>query len=312
MSLEEELSAQSSDKETVITIGVFDGVHLGHKELLAEVKHQAEKLSCLSGVVTFRQHPDELVYSGKILPHLTSLDERIARLKAEGMDKVIVISFNRDMMEIPARDFVILLKKYLKIKALVIGPDFALGKKRQGDMKYLTELGKEFGFTVTQLKPKVINGEIISSTAIRRALAEGDMKHVFRLAGQYFSLAGPVVAGFGRGKGLGFPTANLDVEPKQALPPDGVYATHAYIDGILFQSMTSIGVRPTFGKGNRSIEVFILDYKGDLYGKNLKVEFIERLRPEKKFSSPEELKKQIEEDVDRGREILGQLDTPDS
>jgi riboflavin kinase / FMN adenylyltransferase len=311
MSLEEELSTQSSDKDTVITIGVFDGVHLGHKELLAEVKNQAEKLACLSGVITFRQHPDELVHSGKILPHLTSLGERITRLKAEGIDKVIIISFDRSMMEIEARDFVVLLKKYLKIKAIVIGPDFALGKNRRGDVKYLSELGKEFGFTVTQLKPKLINGEIISSTAIRRALAEGDMKHVFQLAGQYFSLAGPVVAGFGRGKGLGFPTANMDVEPKQALPPDGVYATRAYVDGQTFQSLTSIGLRPTFGKGNRSIEVYILDYQGDLYGKNLKVEFIERLRPEKKFTSPEELSKQIEEDVARGREILGGLDTPD-
>ena len=307
MSLEEELSAQNFEKSSVLTIGVFDGVHLGHKELLNEVKRQARNLNCLSGVVTFRQHPDELVHSGKILPHLTSLEERINRLKMEGIDRVVVLSFSRDMLEIEARDFVTLLWKYLKMKALVVGPDFALGKNRKGDAAFVRELGKEMDFTLTQLPPKIIDGEIVSSTAIRKALAVGDMDRVHALAGQYFTFAGPVVTGFGRGKELGFPTANLDVAPKQALPPDGVYATIAHIEDNVYHSLTSIGIRPTFGAGNRSIEVFILDYKGNLYGKNLKVEFIERLRPEKKFASAEELKKQIAEDINRGREILDGL-----
>jgi len=307
MSLEEEFSAQASEKDTVLTIGVFDGVHLGHKELLAEVKRQAEQLNYLSGVVTFRQHPDELVHSGKVLPHLTGLEERINRLKGEGIDRIIVLSFSRDMLEIEALDFVKLLKKYLKMKALVVGPDFALGKNRKGDAKYLSELGKAMSFSVTSVPPKVVNGETVSSTAIRKALAAGDMKHVLNLQGQYFSLAGPVVSGFGRGKELGFPTANLDVDRKQALPPDGVYATIAYIEHRVFQSLTSVGVRPTFDGVRRTIETFILDYRDDLYGKNIKIEFVERLRPEKKFASAEELKKQIEEDIKKGRTILNEI-----
>ena len=307
MHLEDELAAQATAQDTVLTIGVFDGVHLGHKELLQEVKRQAAALQCLSGVVTFRQHPEELVHSGKVLPHLTSLEERIKSLKAEGIDRVVVLSFSLDMVAIEARDFVALLCKYLRMKALVMGPDFALGKNRRGDAAYLAAVGRELGFTVTSLPPKIISCEIVSSTAIRRALAAGDMQRVYQLAGQYFTFGGPVVTGFGRGKELGFPTANLDVEPKQALPPDGVYATLAYIDNTFYHSLTSIGVRPTFAAGNRTIEVYILDYKDNLYGKNLKVAFVARLRPERKFTSPGALQEQIAADITRGRAILSKI-----
>lgn len=312
MLVERELSRQASEKDTVLTIGVFDGVHLGHKHLLAEVKEQARNLNCLSGVVTFRQHPDKLISPGKELPYLTSFDERINRLKQEGIDTVVVLSFNRELAEIEARQFVSLLKKYLKMRAMVIGPDFALGKNRKGEPNYLRELGKEMGFTVTVVPPKTTNGEIISSTAIRKALAEGDMEHVYVLAGQYFSLSGPVVSGVGRGRELSYPTANLNVDARQALPPYGVYATLAYIDNRAHQSLTSIGVRPTFDNGDRTIEVFILDYKGNLYGKELKVEFVERLRPEKKFATAEELKRQIAEDIKIGKTILSKIDQTDS
>jgi riboflavin kinase/FMN adenylyltransferase len=305
MLVEQELSHQASRKDTVLTIGVFDGVHLGHRHLLDEVKRQAQSLGCLSAVVTFRQHPEKLISPGKELPYLTSLDERIKRLKKEGIDSVVVLSFNNELAEIEARHFISLLKKYLHIVALVVGPDFALGKNRKGEPNYLRELGKEMDFTVSIVLPKIINGEIVSSTAIRKALAQGDMKHVFTLAGQYFTLGGPVVTGAGRGGGiLGYPTANLDVDSEQALPPNGVYATLSHIDNRTYQSLTNIGVRPTFDNGNRTIEVFILDYAGNLYGKELKVDFIERLRAEKKFDKAEELQKQIAEDIRIGKIIL--------
>jgi riboflavin kinase/FMN adenylyltransferase len=307
MLVEQELSRQASDTDTVITIGVFDGVHLGHRHLLDEVKRQANSLSCHSAVITFRQHPEKLISPGKELPYLTSLDERINRLKKEGIDSVVVLSFNHEIAEIEAHYFISLLKKYLHMVALVVGPDFALGKNRKGEPNYLRELGKEMGFTVSVVLPKIINGEIVSSTAIRKALAQGDMEHVFVLAGKYFTLSGPVVTGVGRGRGLGYPTANLNVDDEQALPPDGVYATLAQIDNKLYQSLTSIGVRPTFDNGNRTIEVFILDYAGNLYGKELKVDFVERLRPEKKFDKAEDLQKQIAEDIRIGKTILSRV-----
>jgi riboflavin kinase/FMN adenylyltransferase len=159
-------------------------------------------------------------------------------------------------------------------------------------------------FTVTVVPPAVINGEVVSSTAIRKALAQGDMKKVSRLAGRSFRLHGQVVAGTGRGGTLGFPTANLDLHRKQAVPADGVYASRAYLDGSAYRSMTNIGQNPTFGGGERTVEVYILDYHGDLYGQELRIDIVERLRDEKQFGSAEELKKQMTEDVKRGRAIL--------
>jgi riboflavin kinase/FMN adenylyltransferase len=305
MLVEQELSRQSSEKNTVLTIGVFDGVHIGHRHLLDEVKKQAKSLGCLSAVITFRQHPEKLISPGKELPYLTSLDERINRLKKEGIDSVIILSFNHELADIEARQFVSLLKDYLHMVALVVGPDFALGKDRKGDLKYLRKLGEEMGFTVSIVLPKLIHGEIVSSTAIRKALAEGNMKRVYALSGQYFTLSGSVVTGAHRGSGiLGYPTANLDVDTEQALPPNGVYATLAHIDKKTYLSLSNIGVRPTFDNGNRTIEVFVLDYTGNLYGKELKVDFVERLRPEKKFDKVEELQKQIAEDIKIGTAIL--------
>jgi len=304
MLLEQELASQSIDSDTALTIGVFDGVHLGHKHLLDVVKNQAKRAGILSTVVTFRQHPEHFISPQKELPYLTSLEERVRRLKSAGIDKVVIISFSHEMAEIEASVFIQLLIKYLKLKILVIGPDFACGRDRKGDKTYLQQLGKEMNFEVITVPPKIKDGEVISSTAIRRALAAGDMKRVKDLSSHYFSIGGPVVSGFGRGKGLGFPTANLDVDHLQALPPNGVYATLAYIDDKVYQALTNIGVRPTFDNGNRSVEVFLLDYEGNLYGKEMKIELVERLREEKKFASVEELVQQITHDIEQGKEIL--------
>jgi len=162
-------------------------------------------------------------------------------------------------------------------------------------------------FSVTVIPPVVINGEVVSSTAIRNALAGGDMKKAGNLIGRPFSLYGRVITGAGRGMGLGFPTANLDVDSQQALPPDGVYATWAYIDGKAYQSMANIGRRPTFGGGERAVEVYILDYHGELYGHKLRIDIIERLRCEERFDTAEELKRQVAEDIKQGRAILNQV-----
>ena len=302
--VEAELARFSPDKDMLLTIGVFDGVHLGHKYLISQLVAQARQQDLLSGVVTFRQHPQEVLQPQTRLPFLTDLTERSNLLKGEGVAVIIPLTFTAESAQLSARQFVDLLKKYLRMRGLVIGPDFALGRNREGNADTLCTLGKEMGFTVMVVPAVMINGEVVSSTAIRKALADGDMKKVRSLAGRPFSLHGQVVTGAGRGIALGFPTANLDIAPEQAVPADGVYATWAYIDGRTYPSMTNIGQNPTFNDRKRAAEVYVVDYQSDLYGHELKIDIVERLRDEKKFNTVAELKKQIAEDVKRGKAIL--------
>jgi riboflavin kinase / FMN adenylyltransferase len=302
--VEEELAVFSPDRDTLLTIGVFDGVHLGHQRLILELLKQAARRHWLSGVVTFRQHPEDMLSAGKKLPFLTDIKTRIKLLQDEGVDFIVPLSFTIGLAELNARQFIALLQKYLKMRGLVVGPDFALGKQRKGNTDALQKMGKEMDFSVTVVPPLEINGEVVSSTAIRKAMSDGDMKKVRELTGRYFSLYGKVVTGAGRGESLGFPTANLDVNSGQALPPDGVYAGLAHVNGKVYQSMTNVGKNPTFGGTHRTIETFLLDYTGDLYGHELSVDFVARIRDEKKFDSADELKKQLAEDVRRGKTIL--------
>ena len=304
MSVEEELARIAPQKETLLTIGVFDGVHLGHKYLLSKLVEQARQQNLLSGVVTFRQHPQELLSPKHKLPFLTDLTERSDLLKKEGVDLVIPLSFTAELAQLSAREFVSLLQKFLKMRGLVVGPDFALGRNREGDVDAIRRLGQEMNFSVMVVAPLTLDGDEISSTAIRRAIIAGDMEKARSLAGRPFSLHGQVVTGTGRGVGLGFPTANLGLNQEQALPADGVYASWAYIDGKTYPSMTNIGNNPTFNGTERTAEVFLIDYQGDLYGRELKVDIIKRLRGEKKFKDARELKQQIAEDVEQGRTIL--------
>lgn len=304
MQVEQELASLSPQKDTLLTIGVFDGVHLGHKYLLAQLTRHARRQNLLSGVVTFRQHPQEMMSPQARLPFLTDLIQRINLLKGEGIDLVVPLSFTRELARLTARQFVSRLKKYLRMRGLVIGHDFALGQKREGNDDTLRALGKEMGFSVEVVAARQINGEIVSSTAIREALAVGDMGRVHNLTGRNFGFCGRVVTGVGRGIELGFPTANLEVAPRQALPADGVYATWAYIGDQAYQSMTNIGKRPTFGDNQRTIEVYILNYQNNLYGHEVRIDVIDRLRSEKRFDSARELKEQIAEDIERGRVIL--------
>ncbi len=304
MPVEEELARLSPEKDTLLTIGVFDGVHLGHKYLISQLKEHAMRQNLLAVVVTFRRHPQEVLSPQTKLPFLTDLDERTNLLKNEGVDTIITLPFTREFAQLSAREFVSLLKKYLRMRGIVIGPDFALGRNREGNANTLRTLGQDMNFSVTVVPPIVINDEVASSTAIRKALADGDMKKVHQLIGRSFSLHGRVTTGAGRGVELGFRTTNLDIDPEQALPADGVYATWAYVDDKAYQSMTNIGKCPTFGYNERTVEVYILNYDSDLYGRELKIDIIERLRDEKQFDTVEELKKQITEDVNQGIAIL--------
>ncbi|MDD5591506.1 MAG: bifunctional riboflavin kinase/FAD synthetase [Dehalococcoidales bacterium] len=309
MSIEEDLARSSPGKElggdTLLTIGVFDGVHLGHKHLLSSLKEKAKERNLLSGVVTFNPHPQKVLAPRSGLLFLTDIEQKVELLSAENVDAVFILPFDAELAQISADRFVGLMQQYLRMKGLVVGHNFALGRNREGSIDALRVLGEDMGFTVDVVPPLELNGEAVSSTLVRKALASGNMKRVQNLIGRPFSLHGQVVPGANRGaKLLGFPTANLGIDPEQAIPAEGVYATRACIDDIAYNSMTYVGASLTFGESWSMIEVCILDYSGDLYGKDLKVDFIERLRGGEKFDTVEKLRQQIAADIEKGRKLL--------
>ncbi|MEW6033957.1 MAG: bifunctional riboflavin kinase/FAD synthetase [Chloroflexota bacterium] len=303
-SLENLLSKLTPERDTVLTIGVFDGVHLGHQFLIDTVKRRAAARRLLSGVITFECHPEEVLVPQCRLPWLSDTEERLEAIRGLGVDLVVALPFDREVAELGARQFLGLLQKHLRMKGLVVGPDFALGKGREGDVTALRALGSEMGFTVEPVPPFILDGGVVSSTAVRGAVARGDARKFRRLVGRYFTISGEVTRGAERGRKLGFPTANLVLDPSRAMPADGVYATWAYCGGKRYASVTNVGTRPTFGNGRRLAEVHVLDYDGDLYGRRLKVELVEKLREEKRFDSVQGLAEQMRRDVERARAVL--------
>lgn len=306
MSLAEELARLAPPGETCLTIGVFDGVHLGHQRLVQRLRSLAQARGLLSGVITFHQHPLAVLAPQDHPTYLTSLEERLDLLRGLGVDFITTLTFTPEMARLGAREFLLLLREHLKLRGLVIGPDFTLGRGREGDEGTLRALGREMGFAVEAVPPVRLGGQVVSSTAIRQALGQGDMPTARRLLGRPFSLGGPVVRGAERGHLLGYPTANLSVDHRHTLPPDGVYAARAILAGRANPAAAYIGRRPTFGEKERTVEVFLLDFQGDLYGQGLRVEFLERVRPDMAFPSTQELKAQIERDVAHIRGVLAQ------
>ena len=304
MLVEEELSRSVPEGDTALTIGVLDGVHIGHQALITKLKEKAAAKELMSGVVTFQHHP-RLVFSPQSkITSLTSLQERITLLKNLGVAHVVTLSFTPELSQLSAREFIILIQRYLKMRALVIGPDFAMGKGREGDAQALTALGEELDFTVEVVPPLVWQGKVVSSTAIRGALSRGDVTKANELLGRRFALTGQVSKGDERGKSLGFPTANLIADRNQALPADGVYAARVLYSGMIYQAVINIGLRPTFDGHHRIVEAHILDFTGDLYGRDITIELVEQLRGEEKFPSAEELKAQIIKDVAQAKSLL--------
>jgi riboflavin kinase/FMN adenylyltransferase len=306
MEIEQQLTKVTPPRETLLTIGVFDGVHSGHRHLLRRLRERAGEENLLSAVVTFTPHPQSVLYPHEQLPWLSGLDDRVKAIQELGVDIVSVVTFTPELARLSAKEFISLVKKQLRMRGIMVGPDFALGRGREGSVELLRLLGREMGFSVEVVPAYRINGEVVSSTLIRQALAEGDMGKVKRLMGRYFCLGGKVVTSDKRGRVLGFPTANLDINPQQALPGNGVYGTITQVDGRQFSSATNIGVRPTFGGTRKTVETHLLDYRGDLYDKEIMVEFVQKLRDERHFSSPEELQAQIKRDIEQAKVILAE------
>jgi riboflavin kinase / FMN adenylyltransferase len=304
MPVEKELAGLTPTRPTILTVGVFDGVHIGHQKLLVELVSQARQRNLVSGVITFRQHPASLLSPREAPLNIVSLPEKIRLIKSAGVELVLTLNFDIELAQIEAQTFVLLLQHYLKMEGLVLGWDFAMGRHRSGNIAAVELLGRQLSFSTMVVPPVTLEGEIVSSTAIRQALAKGNITKVNAMLGRYFSLDGRVVTGEGRGLELGFPTANMDLDPRQALPADGVYASLARFNGNLQPSVTNIGKNPTFSAHERTVEVHLLDFAGDLYCQNIKVEIIERLREERRFDDSTALKAQVAHDIQQARTKL--------
>lgn len=305
MEIEQELANIGPQGETLLTIGVFDGVHAGHRYLLEALQQQTAEKNLLSGVVTFNPHPQSVLHPRNQLLWLSDPEDRVKSLQKLGINLVAALTFTPEVAQLSAHEFMSLVKKHLRMRSIMVGPDFTLGRGQEGNIQLLRALGREMKFSVEVIPPYTINGEVVSSTLIRQALAQGDMEKVRRLMGHYFQIGGKVIASDRRGRILGFPTANLDIKPQQALPGNGIYATITQVDDKQFPSATNIGTRPTFGEGEKNVETHLLNYKGDLYGKEIRVEFMQKLRDEQRFPSSEELKAQIRKDILEVEAILG-------
>lgn len=308
MGIEEELARSFTERESgrgsALTIGVFDGVHRGHQRLIAKVRQEASDKGCAAGVITFRNHPDS-VFNPDFKPrYITALDERIRLIERLGVDFVVPVTFDRAVAGIRARDFAAMLTRRLGMRALVAGPDFAMGYKREGNVDALAAIGAEMGFSVSVVDLLSEGDAAVRSTNIRRALAAGDVDGVAKQLGRNYAVGGVVVSGERRGRTLGFPTANLEVGGDMAIPANGIYATRAFVDGECHMAATSIGTRPTFDGKGRTIEAFLLGFDNILYNKELRLEFVSRLRDELKFDSVEALLEQMALDVEETRAIL--------
>jgi riboflavin kinase/FMN adenylyltransferase len=292
------LSDVEYQKNSVVTVGSFDGVHLAHRQVIGEVVERAQARGGRSIVLTFEPHPKE-VLSGTPVHLLTTLDERQQLCEEVGVDLFVAIEFTYEFSRQSSRDF--LLRYVVQgtgVSEVIEGYDHHFGRDREGSIEELLKLGKEFEFSVVAMKPVYVDEEVVSSSKIRQHLLDGRVDRAHRLLGRPYAVSGAVVRGDGRGKQLGYPTANLQLSStRKVVPQNGIYFARVNLgQGNLF-GMVSIGVRLTFGNnGRRIIEVNILDFEGDLYGKSLQIQFLKRLRDEIKFDSAEQLVEQMHRD----------------
>jgi len=304
MQIIDDLSQVHLDKNTVLTIGAFDGVHRGHQYLIRQLLRKARRTHRLAGLITFHPHPSAVLSPGNPTRYITTPGEKVALLERLGLDIVAILPFNREMAQTLARRFIEIVSRQLRMTELWVGKDFALGCGREGTPEVLRALGQEMGFSFETINPLVWKGEVISSTRIRSLLFSGRVREAAELLSRYPSLAGEVVRGAQRGRCLGFPTANLEVRAERAVPANGVYAVYAVLGEERYQGLANVGVRPSFDNGERTVETYILDFEADIYGYDLVVEFVQCLRPEKRFTDIKDLIAQIEKDIIEARRIL--------
>jgi riboflavin kinase/FMN adenylyltransferase len=304
MDVIDDLSRANLPRETVLTIGAFDGVHLGHQALIRGVVARAHATHRLAALMTFHPHPAVVFSPGRAPQYLTAPAEKLALLESLGLDLIVLLPFDRGVADTPAREFMEAVSRHLRVAELWLGPDFALGRNREGDVVRLRELGRELGYQLHVAEPVMDDGQVISSSQIRARLRDGRVEDATRLLGHYPSLSGMVVEGAHRGRALGFPTANLEVHQERAVPADGVYAVFARLGAERYPAVANVGVRPSFDNGQRTVETHLFDFAQDIYGCDLVIEFVARLRDEQRFEDIANLVAQMERDSEAARRIL--------
>ena len=298
------------DKQTVLTLGTFDGIHLGHQQIIKRVIECSEENKLRNLIITFHPHPRKVINPEMQLKLLTTNEEQINILEKLGVQNLFIINFTKEFSQLTPDEFI---KNYLVDKIglsrIVIGYDHHFGKGRGGDVEFLLAAGKKYDFEILQIQPFIIDDEPVSSTKIRAALEAGDINKVNKMLGRYYSFSGVVVEGDKRGRELGYPTANIKLSDEdKMLPQIGIYAVLVEIDGIEHKALLSIGKRPTFYNDGKVVpEVYIYDFNNDIYGKEIKVNLIQKLRGEEKFNSAEELIKQMNIDKENGLKVLNQI-----
>jgi riboflavin kinase/FMN adenylyltransferase len=310
MQVYNDLFSIKKDENTVLTIGTFDGIHLGHREITKRVKKKAAELRARSFLVTFNPHPKNVLAQRGSVKILSTLKEKEEILQKLGIENLFVINFTKEFSQLPAEKF---FSDYIingiGLKEIIIGYDFHFGKGRGGSIETIIEMGKKNNFIVDKVEEVTLNGNKISSTEIRKALVEGNIQRANELLGRSYSFSGVVVYGDKRGRTLGFPTANIKIDDEdKLLPALGIYVVEFFVRGNKHYGLLSIGKRPTFyNEGNIVPEVYIYDFNEDIYDEFVTVNLIERLRGEEKFSSVENLIAQMNKDKEAGLGILSSL-----
>jgi riboflavin kinase/FMN adenylyltransferase len=289
-----------------LTIGVFDGVHRGHQQIIRQLIASARQDGAPAVVLTFWPHPARVLGGGQV-KCLTMPDERAELLSLFDVNTIVTHVFDATVANMSAREFMARLKDHLGLKHLLIGYDFALGKGREGNAARLAKIGRELNYTVEVVGAVSDESGVISSTEIRKLVAVGDVTEAAKLLGHNYSLHGPVVQGDGRGRKIEFPTANIEYPAEKLIPSNGIYVGRARVGGSEYAAAVNVGVRPTFHDeaGRPIVEAYLLDFDGDLYGRDIRLEFVARLRDELKFPSVEALVEQMHRDVAQTRQVLG-------
>jgi riboflavin kinase/FMN adenylyltransferase len=296
-------------RRSAVTIGNFDGCHRGHQRILHRVVERARAADALAAVLTFFPHPARVLRPAEAPALLETLDQRLAAIGATGIDAVLVLPFTLELASVSAEDFVRrILVDTMAAQAALVGGDFRFGHGGAGDVKLLGELGERWGFATEIVRPVSEHGVVISSTAIRAAIREGRVEEARRMLGRPYALEGEIRAGTGQGRKLVVPTLNL-ATGQEVLPKNGVYATEAMVGGRTYRAATNVGTRPTFDGARITIESYLLDFSENLSAGELEVRFWQRLRDEKKFSGPTQLREQVLKDIERAKDYFQAAET---
>lgn len=298
-------------KGAALAIGNFDGVHKGHQALLSEVRRQAQLVDGPAGVMMFDPHPRELFAPDKPHFRLTTLQQRLGLLEIYGMDLAVVVPFDKQLAGLSAPAFIEdILVARLAVRHVVIGYDFFFGKGRAGTAQLMRQMGKALGFGVSVIEPVAEEGEVFSSSAVRALLGQGEVQDAAAMLGHWWRAIGVVTGGAKRGTGLGFPTANITLSKSTTLA-HGIYAVRVYVDGTKLYGAAYLGTRPTFDDGVPVLEVFLFDFDGDLYDREIEVEFIAHIRDDRRFASSQALQRQMQLDCKEALSILTEMEGTD-